>query len=422
MNDLRDPLDDLLAEIPSYVVPDARAAWAAGARRRTRHRVGVVAAVVLVVGLLAGAVTWLPHTVEPQPADSDDLGVGGYPARVLKPWISRDLPPAPGPMAMVYVRTDSWWVADAEGHTWRVPQEGDASVYPPALSADGRMLGYLADDATYLVRDLVSGEQTVFDSIRGGSGEQSEEGSDLAPHLPGFWSPDGTRLVLPVAMYEPRTDDNMVVLDVDGSVTSLRALGSPAGWVDADTFAVIENQSAYDGKAPAELRLIGLDGTVERKARLEVGRDRAAFLGPYSVDPEAVRLAALDDDGRITVFSLLDGSRISQTPGDAHAGCAPSWQGSEPVVFPATLGRSLVTASGETVVEFDERLGAGCGMAASQALAGSRHIGVAQRWFGDGWLSWHAREVALGVVAGGLGLVLLLVLGRRRLGRRATAP
>src|SRR5690349_8491012 len=131
MSDLRDPLDDLLAEIPAYVVPDARAAWAAGARRRTRHRVAVVAG-----------------------------------AAVVNPLLDRELSGAPGPMAVVYQRNSEdvfgWWVADERGRTWQVPQTDLIDDYPPALSPDGRLLGYLSTQDTYVVHDLVSGEENGF--------------------------------------------------------------------------------------------------------------------------------------------------------------------------------------------------------------------------------------------------------------------
>ena len=211
----------------------------AGARRRTRHRVAVGAVAVAVLAVLAGAVTWLPQTLEPVPADSDGAGVDGYPAHVAEPWATTDLPASPGPMAMTFKNASgfSWWVAAADGHSWPVPQVDMIDSYPPALSMDGRMLGYLADLRTYVIEDLVSGEMTEYPGIGDGRSLQPEPRWFLASQNPNFWSPDGRRLLLRAS-----TDSSeALVLDTDagGTETELDHDGFPAGWLDDDTVALL---------------------------------------------------------------------------------------------------------------------------------------------------------------------------------------
>lgn len=408
MNDLREPLDDLLADVPAYVVPDARAAWAAGARRRTRHRVAVVACVAVVMALAAGLVTWLPTAVEPQPADGD--GVGGYPARVLEPLVERELPLEPGPMAMVYRRNGNgvsgWSVADARGRTWSVPQEDLIDDYPPALSPDGRLLGYLATPDTYVIHDLVTGE------LNGLSIDQADDAPwFVAQQSPAFWSPDSRHLMVRVS----GTAD-VAVFDPEFNLQqNVRSPGFPAGWVDDDTLAFVVDGTSREGTPPARLRLVGIDGELERTLPLDLPRRVATWLNQWSVSvsPDGTRLGAVAETGDLYELSTADGHVLRRHRVFGSESCSPSWQGDVPV---ASRTGTLVTASGEVVTDFDERLAAACAMAASGALAGERHVGLAQRWFGDGWLAFHARDV-LTYALGGLtlvGVVLLLVRRNRR--------
>lgn len=422
MSDLRDPLDDLLSDVPTYVVPDARAAWAAGARRRTRRRVGVVAAVAVVVALVAGAITWLPRTVEPQPADGE--GVGGYPARVLKPLVARDLPLAPGPMAMVYRRNghdvSGWWVADAQGRSWEVSQPDVIDSYPPSLSPDGTKIAYLANPTMFTIRDLTEANGTQFETITDGAMTREDQGEWWAgSQTPSFWSPDGSRVLVRASGWSRGDRTTALVLGVDGTLTPLETPGFPAGWVDDDTLAFVVD-TADRNRSAVELRLVGIDGKVERTVPLAVPEYIGAMLSQWSasVSPDGTRLAIADGSqtGDVHELSTADGSRLRVSRLIASDGCSPSWQGSQPVV---TRTGTLVTAAGEVVTDFDSRLDVECVMAAPDALVGERHVGLAQRWFGDGWLAFHLRD-AVAYAIGGLtliGVVLLLVIRNRR--RRA---
>lgn len=420
MSDLRDPLDDLLADVPTYVVPDARAAWAAGARRRTRHRLGVVAAACLAVALVAGAIAWLPSRIEPHPADGG--GVEGYPARVLAPVLARGLPDAPGPLAVVYRRNgedaSGWWAADSRGRTWAVPQRDMIDDYPPALSPDGRMIGYLADPTTYVIRDLVTGDETSFDSITDGLESRRAQGDwVLSSQNPAFWSPDGTRLLVRGSGDRtPRT--TAMLLGVDGSVSALETPGFPAGWVDDDTLAFVLDGSSYLAEAPAELILVGTDGVIERKSRLRLPFTDSVWLSQWSssVSPDGTTLAIAADRDLLYLLTTAGGSRLGRMPITTNDTCLTSWRGSEPAVAGVGI---LATVSGDVITEFDPRLDAYCVQAAPDALAGTRHEGRAQAWFGDGWIAFHPAEAVV-IAVGGLVLagVALRLWSRRRKAHR----
>jgi len=124
-NQLHEPLHDLLAEVPSYVVPDARAAWTAGARRRTRLRVAGGGLVVLLVLLVGAGIGVLPHSLDVAPADQSGGGGHGHPTRIDYPYWTRDLPDRPGPVAGVLERVShessfdkplGWYAVSSSGH------------------------------------------------------------------------------------------------------------------------------------------------------------------------------------------------------------------------------------------------------------------------------------------------------------------
>ncbi|HYF74624.1 MAG TPA: hypothetical protein VD864_17475, partial [Nocardioides sp.] len=188
MTDLHGRLDDLVADVPAHVVPDPRRAWAAGARRRLTRRIGASVAVVVLVALTAGLVGVLPRSADVPPADSESRGVDGYPSRIEKPWLLRDLPDRPGPLAAVLeTGASEWLAASSDGDVWRVPQEDPSDSFPPALSADGRMIGYLTGHTTYVLRDLVTGEETSFPEVTDNAAIRSDEGAWwVSSQAPGF--------------------------------------------------------------------------------------------------------------------------------------------------------------------------------------------------------------------------------------------
>ena len=171
-NQLHEPLHDLLAEVPSYVAPDARAAWAAGARRRTRRRVATGGLAVLLVLLAGAGIGVLPRLVPVAPADQPGGGVHGYPTRLDYPYWVGDLPNQPGPVAGVLSRLHrgnasveplGWYAVSPTGHLWHLP--GSENKYLPALSPDGTQLAYLdvRRGQGFTIRDLTSNTSTSID-------------------------------------------------------------------------------------------------------------------------------------------------------------------------------------------------------------------------------------------------------------------
>ncbi|GAW50719.1 MULTISPECIES: hypothetical protein [unclassified Nocardioides] len=419
MTDLRDPLEDLVAEVPSYVVPDAAGAWRAAARRRTRRRVGAAAAVVAVVALVAGLVSVLPRTGDVPPAGDLGSGVQGYPSHVEKPWpwAGRDLPARPGPLAAVmWSANDAEWRAVApDGRNWRVPQPGAIDDYPPALSADGRMIGYLAGRTTFVIRDLVNGEETLFPEIGDGRMVARDETYYLGSQTPAVWSPDGSRLLVRASAWADGSTVTALLLGIDGSIEELRRRGYPVGWLDDDSLAWL-----MTGDDRASLRSTDLAGSVERSVPLDLPSRRHYFWSQWSgtVSPDGDLLAVVTDPtsaGAVTTVSTTDGSRVRVENVGAPDSCSTSWVGDRVAFFQTDFGgySSLDTTTGRQLIRFDPAFGAGCVLAAADALAGEQHRSVGERLFGDGWLSWHWREVALGVL-GGLVLVAVVLAGFRR--------
>ena len=122
---------------------------------------------MVLVALAGTGVTLLPRSAEVPPADGErGAGVDGYPSHVEKSWFDRDLPSRPGPLAAVAELSDSRFLAiSPHGDVWRIPQDEKVRDFFPALSADGRLLGYLRGPSTFVVRDLVDGKATRFSGI-----------------------------------------------------------------------------------------------------------------------------------------------------------------------------------------------------------------------------------------------------------------
>jgi hypothetical protein len=420
---LREPLDDLLAELPSYVVPDTGAAWAAGSRRRTRRRVAGAAVVVIVAMLATLSVGVLPRSRDVAPAGTDQT-VSGYPSHVEDSWFRHDLPSRPGPLAAVLKTGGFTWLAVGPGgRAWTLPQTDPIDDFVPALSADGRMLGYLSGHTTYVVRDLATGEETRFDEITDNAGVRSDEGTWwVSPQAPGFWSPDGTRVLVRAGAWDESSRTAELVLGADGSVIELDGRrGYPAGWLDDDTVGWLE---VHGTGADRALALVGtdLDGRVVRRTPLDPPAGRPEHLSQWSatLSPAGDRMAVVlgNRTGTLTTVSTGDGSVVRSENVGAEDWCSTSWRDGRPLFWQSDGdAASLDTTTGERVIVTDPGLGATCVMAAADALAGEPHRALGERLFGDGWLSWHWRDASL---AGLAALALAVLAGwfvRRR--RRA---
>uniref|UniRef100_UPI00356B4C29 hypothetical protein n=1 Tax=Nocardioides sp. TaxID=35761 RepID=UPI00356B4C29 len=404
MTDLREPLEDLVAEVPAYVGADAGAAWRAGRRRRHRRRLGTVAAVAALVVLAGGVVNQLPRASEPPVAGGDPApGVTGHPGHVLKPWFERDLPDQPGPLALlVHEGGSQWHGVSAEGRTWRVGADVPVDDFPPVLSEDGRMLGFLDDGSGYVIRDLVTGAEHRFDEIGDNRSIPRDETHWLAPQTPGFWSPDGSRLFLPAHAWDTDADGGGLVLDPDGSVQPVpRRVGWMAGWLDADTLAWV--RASGEGRArTAALVATRVTGEVVKRVPLDLRAREVDGLSQWSptLSPDRARLAVAlgHTTGALVTISTLDGSVIRRENVGIDGGCVTSWTDGEPAF--SNYDGTLATTSGRVQVSVDPRMDIYCVMAAADALAGERHVGLAQRLFGDTWLAWRWREVAVGALGG----------------------
>jgi hypothetical protein len=420
VSELRDPLDDLLAEIPAHVVPDARAAWAAGARRRVRRRLGAVAAVLVLVALAGALVAGLPRAVHVTPADGDDGGVDGYPARIEKPWFVRDLPDRPGPLAAVFESDADWYAVSARGTVWRVPQGGAVDSFPPALSADGRMIGYLTGSTTFVLRDLVTGEETSFPQVTDNAETRADEGDYwVASQAPAHWSPDGTRLLVRGGAWADGSTISQYVLGVDGSVTEVASTrGQPAGWLDDDRLAWIGTRAGR-----LELTTTDAQGAVESRTPVDVRARRVSqWAGALSPDRSRLAVVVPNSTGSLVTVSTGDGAVVRRDHVGASDRCSPAWAGDEPAFVQADGATNLDTTYGLALMTIDPAFDATCLLVATDALAGARHQGLPERLLGDGWASWHWRGLVAGTVAAALAVAagaVLLVRRRRLSGGRA---
>ncbi len=434
MTDLKQPLEDLVEDVPRHVVADdlAATAWAAGRRRRRFRRTAVTGLALAVVALATPVVPTLVDQVPATPADTRSEAVAdGYPQRVGRQWWIPDLPDAPGPVAAVMQRApagdpdgESFEVAVAEdGRQWRVPSEGYSKGYVgdyTTLSSTGRYLGYFPEDGPpYVIHDLESGKRATFPRVE-------PHGPDEGPwtlhmQMPAFWSPDDSWLLLRAISAR---DGVNVLLGPDGRARRVRRAGTwAAGWVDAGHIAWLRRNLRGSRTTGVTLEVSDLDGDVVREVRLDAPDAVADDLSQWSasVSPDGSQVALLEEDMPYRLvhrFSMEDGSRVAEgvdVP-DLATPCPLSWVGNTPVVptYPDEAGRvaALLADEPQTFVASQPGLEVHC-----FALASSAAAGEPQGLFGtsvDAWTWWW--DEALLALAGGAGLWWLLRLRRSRRG------
>ncbi|WP_156399994.1 hypothetical protein [Phycicoccus sp. Soil748] len=457
---LADLADDLDGPGHARTVPDlAATAWSRGRRRRRRVRstrvaLAAAAVVAVVVAVLPGS--WDRDALPAAPSGSVTLG---HPVRIARPWSVSDLPRRGEPLAAVALsegmgRNSGWYGVTQDGGLRRLPVRGgfmDGVV--PALSADGRVLGYVdSGDGRYRIHDVVTGRTTTFPEV-GTTAYPDAQHEPTYPYgvgaqTPGYVSPDGTRVALAGATTGNDGSVAILVLGTDGSVRPLAADSgySLAGWLDDHTvLAVAGRDSGPDTDLTTTLTpvALGLDGSVRRLPVLRPATPVSGFAYSQwspSLSPDRRSLAIglggdQHDSGpgsgsgsgsgsTVLVFDVASGREVDTSevaspflpPTTAsHAGAkhlewrGATWYGTPPgevvtAVAPRTTGAPALVA--------DPALRLGWLDLADDALAGPAHSSLLGTH--TGWAAWHWRELLLGAAA-------LMVLGLTRRGLLSAA-
>jgi hypothetical protein len=440
---LRELFDDLVVQVPEAVAPPELAERAyAGSRRRRRARALRVVSVAASVVLLAALV--LPTAVVPElralSGRPGSKGVDGYPRRIDRQWIIRNLPDRPGPIAALldtyheerhaWTEPDGWYAVNERGHRWRIPDGGDRTDQYPNLSRDGRWLGRLSgNDGPYVLHDLVTGRRVEFPQIGSNRG-------DATPPLmvysqsPGFWSPDSRRLLLSGSTRSGSTS-SMLLLDAEsGSLTAIARTGHLAGWSGNDRIIWLDSHGR--GEAPQRINLVETDtrGAPLRRAQLRPADPWSDSLSQWSgsVSADGRRVAVANDSRpeSVRLFSVDTGLQLgAELPvPDLVTPCSLAWAGND-VVAPmhpydgVFAAKRLGSVRDNPLVVVSPRVGAHCTIWASDAIGGSPRGGWLLRTSTAGW-TWWWREWLLGGSVSVALLWLLLRGGRRRTRGRAT--
>lgn len=363
--------------------------------------------------------------------------VSGHPKRLPVQWLVTGLPQRPGPIAGLLQRHSedgfSWQAISATGTRWRITDVHRQNDFYPVLSADGRNLGYLTDGKGFVMRDLVEGKEVRFPQIGDNNIGMGREEVRLYSQSPGFWSPDGTRVVLPGFRDGPRKAATLV-LGRDGTIVDLRLQPAHSyliGWAGNDQVAWLTAGygEGFDGTSPprtVQLRITDVQGREQTTTPLvpngswdEVFNQ---WTGSLSPEGDVVAVAAGErDNRRVRLFDARTGLEISRTKSVSRpmGWCPISWHGRSPVVL-ARMGDPFddrsqldtVDAGADTVLAAAQpELEAGCVYWADAALSGTAY-GLAPASWG-GWLVWWWRECLLGALL--LGAVIFLL--RRRASR-----
>lgn len=427
----RTALAEALHRATDAVAPPALPAdlWTRGRRerrRRTVRRVGAVVAAVVAALTLPALGVVAPPVIGPAATK-----VTGYPMRINHQWVVRDLPARPGPLAALvrtvhhregYDEQGPWLAVSPTGTLWRII---DGSEYYPALSDDGRYLGYLDEDTRrYVIRDLVAGTRQDFPDV--GDGAFTVPGSPstgywISMQTPGRFSPDRSKLLY--------AHSNFVLDRGTGRASPLdlaRADGLAIGWDGDGALWYLRSQTGGNADAAtdvlpqvvsATLSSVPLDGSAGRTyaLRRREGLPSSWFSqwsGPVSPDGRRLVMASDTDGDPVVAFDLADGAVTTFAPAARSTLCPASWAG-DLLVYPgyrsdrrAESGGDYVQttltgpspASSTTASVTSPRIGATCVIWAADALAagptGWHPFGTSTaRW------TWYWPELTLTALA-----------------------
>jgi len=454
--DLRNRLDDLVAEVPDHVHAESAVAWRMGARRRVRHRLVTGGAVLAVLALAGGVGLAVGPVTDPPPAHgSGETPSLSYPTRIERPLLhTGTLASNAGAIAGVVQRPDGWYAVGQHGQVWHLPG-GSERGWLPALSPDGSRLAYVrghGDSPDLVMLDLRAGTEKstglkpAFPTFR----------SPLPLHTQMFWSPDSSKLLVPVVPGPGQGEPTAEVVPVHGTARPLtnpvQGHVLPAGWYDDETFVWVAWKPGHSGLpvASATAILTNLRGRVTERIPLDM---KKVWTDPptstsVSVPPGQESLALGTDQGPdLSVWRFhigpapsrpRTGTEVPPSPYGSTAGCPASWAGGT-IELPAsgypdtilrTIGDEEADPSGYgSTIHADPRLHIGCSVWAADALSGTAYQDLGARIFDDSgrihldttsWLSWHWRET---LILGGMGVVVLsgVVLWVRRRRSRLTA-
>jgi hypothetical protein len=228
--DLRQLMRDLADQAPvdGDRIALADRSYASGRRRRTirRVRVTAVSSLVLVAALFAGLFAG-SSPLASRYGTSSATHVSGYPHHIGQQLPVLDLPSKRGPIAGLLSNGGGWWAVSPNGHRWNLSGAGGTGGALPAVSADGRLIGYPNARGRYTIHDLVTGDftdLTTLDSSQ--SSDNRLQQISLQAH--GVFSADDRYLAM------SGNSGDTIVIDVhSGKVTSIPRIGVEfvAGWV-----------------------------------------------------------------------------------------------------------------------------------------------------------------------------------------------
>ncbi|MGB4835814.1 MAG: hypothetical protein WBP28_07075, partial [Nostocoides sp.] len=353
------------------------------------------------------------------PADSSPVGAASFPRRI-GPYVvpPRDLPQQSGPLAGIFEGTDAWlmgagrdvpsraWFALApNGHVWRLPHvDGPMGTFP-ALSEDGRLLGFGGQDGCYRVRNLVTGVDHSYPGLPcpGGMGGQipfhfSPSGNLLlAPYEQDVWwvlRPDGSSSALPI------TDTQNVVgwLDDTHVLMTLLDLTSDSPWSRVQ-FVTIDPVTGSRREQVMNLsELVGpFEDSGQWTGRFNADRTVLYLQGGGTVGPGVVRLEVATD-GRLSFAPRRTDLPVDRIISDTSPG-ALQVVGENPATFTERSELIWLTASSDrgggiewsesdqhSVLQFHPAWSASWIWLATRPLAGTAQgLATPDSWWGWWW-------------------------------------